>query len=95
MYQCSVCVESFIYILGDNVVHIYDLKNKGPSIIQEAEVYILWPSYSGYESNGMKQDLLYLLGVEYDDTKVTCQPIKNINPRYVKVIIKIHNVITN
>ena len=63
------------------------MKNKGPSLIQEAEVYILWPSFTGnLDSEGQAEDLLYLLpGVEYDHSKVTCQNIKNINPRYIKV----------
>ena len=59
---------------------MYDLKNKGPATIQEAEVFILWPSFGDY-----KEHLLYLLGVDYDRSKVTCQPIKNINPDYVQV----------
>ena len=71
--------------IGDPVTHIYDLKNKGPSIIQEADVYILWPSFTGDGYPDNKEDLLYLLGVEYDDKKVTCQTIDNINPRYVKI----------
>ena len=71
--------------IGDPVTHIYDLKNKGPSIIQEADVYILWPSFTGDGYPEDKEDLLYLLGVEYDDKKVTCQTIDNINPRYVKI----------
>ena len=69
------------------MVHIYGLKNKGPSVIQEAEVYILWPSFTGVEYDGKQENLLYLLGVDYDDSKVTCQTIKNINPVYVKVYI--------
>ena len=84
----SKLIIDFLF-LGDPVTHIYDLKNKGPSTIQEAEVYILWPSFTGYEYDGNQEDLLYLLGVEVDESKVTCQTIKNINPRYVKVN---HNV---
>ena len=80
----SKCIVDLLF-LGDPVTHIYDLKNKGPSTIQEAEVYILWPSFTGYEYDGNQEDLLYLLGVEVDESKVTCQTIKNINPRYVKV----------
>jgi integrin alpha 8 len=65
--------------LGEEVFHVYDVKNRGPSTIQEAEVFILWPSF-----NDDGQHLLYLLGVEYDVNKVTCQKIDNINPLYVK-----------
>ena len=77
--------EKYYIFSGDHVTHIYDLKNKGPSTIQEADVYILWPSFTGDEYDGNQEDLLYLLGVEVDESKVTCQTIKNINPRYVKV----------
>ena len=69
--------------LGEEVIHVYDLKNKGPATIQEAEVFILWPSFGDY-----KEHLLYLLGVDYDRSKVTCQPIKNINPDYVQVHLR-------
>lgn len=40
----------------------------------------MWPSF-----NDEGEHLLYLLGVEYDVNKVTCQRIENINPLYVKV----------
>ena len=62
--------------------HIYDVKNKGPTSISEAEVYILWPSFNEYEDH-----LLYLLGFEYDNQKAFCEPFKNLNPLMVKVMI--------
>lgn len=69
--------------LGPEVVHIYDIKNKGPATIKEAEVYIMWPSFTKDD----QRHLLYLLGVSYDSPeKVTCQPIRNINPLYIKTI---------
>ena len=53
--------------LGEEVIHVYDIKNRGPSTIQEAEVFILWPSF-----DNNKDHLLYLLGVDFggDDGKV-------------------------
>ena len=30
--------------LGEEIFHVYDVKNRGPSTIQEADVFILWPS---------------------------------------------------
>lgn len=66
--------------LGEEVFHVYDVKNRGPSTIQEAEVFILWPSFN---DNG--DHLLYLLNVDYDKSKAKCQSIDNINPLYVKV----------
>ena len=88
--------------LGAEVIHVYDVKNRGPSTIQEAQViqrllfyfdahylallftqvFILWPSFS---ENG--DHLLYLLDVNYDRRKVTCENIKNINPLYVQVYL--------
>ena len=66
--------------IGEEVFHIYDVKNKGPSTISEAEVHILWPSYN---SNG--EHLLYLLGFDYDRDRVKCESYKNLNPLAVKV----------
>ena len=67
--------------IGPEVVHIYDVKNKGPATIKEAEVFIMWPSFTKDD----QRHLLYLLGVNYDPKeKVTCQPIRNINPLYIK-----------
>ena len=66
--------------IGESVNHIYDVKNKGPSSISEAEVYILWPSFNEYEDH-----LLYLLGLAYDNNKASCEPFKNLNPLAVKV----------
>ena len=66
--------------IGEAVDHIYDVKNKGPSSISEAEVYILWPSFNEYGDH-----LLYLLGFDYDRKKAFCEPIKNRNPLSVKV----------
>ena len=66
--------------IGPEVVHIYDVKNKGPATIKEAEVFIMWPSFTKDD----QRHLLYLLGVNYDKSKVTCQNINNINPLYIK-----------
>ena len=67
--------------IGEEIFHIYDVKNKGPSTISEAEVHILWPSYNDYGDH-----LLYLLGFEYDRERVTCESYKNLNPLAVKVL---------
>ena len=80
-YASTYLVEDQI---GHPVVHMYILKNNGPSTMQDAEIYILWPSFTGDKWGGTHDHLLYLLGVDYDNSKVTCQPIKNINPLYVK-----------
>ena len=66
--------------IGVEVVHVYDVKNKGPSSISEAEVYILWPSFNDYGDH-----LLYLLGFDYDSERAQCEPVRNLNPLNVKV----------
>ena len=66
--------------LGEEVTHVYAINNPGPSTIQEAEVFILWPSF-----NENKDHLLYLLDVDRGEgDRVTCERIENINPLYVK-----------
>ncbi len=67
--------------LGEEVTHVYDVKNRGPSAIQEADVFIMWPSF-----NDGGDHLLYLLGVDYDRSRVQCKSIPNINPLYVKTV---------
>ena len=68
--------------LGPEVVHKYHVKNKGPATIKEAEIFIMWPSFTKDD----QRHLLYLLGVDPDPgAVVTCQPIQNINPLYIKV----------
>ena len=71
----------FVEEIGDVVTHVYDVRNKGPSSISEAEVYILWPSFNDYEDH-----LLYLLGFEYDQSRAKCEPLKNLNPLSLKVL---------
>lgn len=71
--------------LGPEVVHIYDVKNKGPATIKEAVVFIMWPSFTQDD----ERHLLYLFGVSTDpQDQVTCQPIQNINPLYIKVFLR-------
>ena len=57
--------------IGEEVSHIYDLKNSGTSTLNEAEVYILWPSY---DVDG--DHLLYLMGLESDRDIARCQTDK-------------------
>ena len=58
--------------IGEEVLHIYDLKNSGTSTINEAEVYILWPSYDRHRGD----HLLYLMGLESDRNIARCQTDK-------------------
>ena len=65
--------------IGEIVSHIYNVRNKGPSPIVEAIVHILWPSF-----NNEGGHLLYLLGFEFDQTKMVCENIKNLDPILTK-----------
>ncbi len=65
--------------IGAEILHVYNIKNRGPSAIHEAEVFLLWPSFDANDDH-----LLYLLGVDYDTRRVQCKPIKDINPLYVR-----------
>ena len=48
--------------LGPEVIHIYDVKNKGPATIKEAEVFIMWPSFTkgSIHKFHAKKELKYL-----------------------------------
>ncbi len=54
-------------------------------------MFILWPSKDG------ENHLLYLLGVDYDTSRVRCDTIENINPLYVKVLqsVVVQTLLTN
>nr|XP_054932188.1 integrin alpha-PS2-like [Dermacentor andersoni] len=42
--------------IGPPVKHVYELINRGPSVVQEADVYLVWPTHNVHD-----QPLLYLL----------------------------------
>ncbi|CAB4057680.1 ITGA8 [Lepeophtheirus salmonis] len=67
--------------IGEEIYHVYDVNNKGPSTVNEADIYIMWPSFTDNSKHS-----LYLLGIEYDTNRVQCEPIDNINPLYIKTI---------
>ncbi|XP_065075351.1 integrin alpha-PS2 isoform X2 [Ochlerotatus camptorhynchus] len=62
--------------LGPQVVHIYEIRNVGPSTIDEAEFFVLWP----YESNE-GEALMYLLVPPETSGNIKCQPSSYINPK--------------
>jgi len=61
--------------IGPEVTHIYQIENKGPSDVLEAEVYILWPSF---RPNG--DPLLYLTGQPLVEGKGRCAFVADVNP---------------
>ena len=66
--------------IGPEVTHIYQIENKGPSDIIEAQVYILWPSF---RPNG--DPLLYLTRQPIVEGKGRCSYVTDVNPFQVKV----------
>ncbi|XP_055614564.1 integrin alpha-PS2-like [Uranotaenia lowii] len=66
--------------LGPQVVHIYEIRNEGPSAIDEAEFYVLWP----YETND-GDPLMYLLVQPETSGNIKCQPSSYVNPKDIAV----------
>ncbi|XP_026812999.1 integrin alpha-PS2-like isoform X2 [Rhopalosiphum maidis] len=61
--------------IGPQVIHIYGIRNKGPSDILEAEAYIDWPMFTL-----AGEPLLYLLEMPETNGQVKCEAIEEINP---------------
>lgn len=66
--------------VGPQVMHIYELDNRGPSEIVRADVYILWPTKM---LDG--KDLLYLVDRPIVDGPAQCQLMEQFNPLALKV----------
>ncbi|CAG0916768.1 unnamed protein product [Notodromas monacha] len=61
--------------VGPQVVHRYIVENRGPSDINEAVAFIVWPTYA---SNG--DYLLYLMEQPEVEGPGWCRKVKNVNP---------------
>lgn len=74
-------VKSHENQVGPQVMHIYELGNRGPSDVLKADVYILWPTktLSG-------KDLLYLVDRPIVDGPANCQLMEQFNPLALKVM---------
>lgn len=60
--------------IGPEVLHVYEIINKGPSTIKEAKIDIIWPAYTLYGKH-----LLYLLDNPTIRGKAHCQNVPDIN----------------
>lgn len=69
--------------LGDEIYHIYQLQNKGPSTIHDIALSILWPSKTKEGKH-----LLYLVDEPLTSGKVRCRPAPEdaINPLGLKYL---------
>ncbi|KAI5709931.1 hypothetical protein M8J75_004281 [Diaphorina citri] len=65
---------------GPQLVHIYNIRNKGPSDIIQAEAYFLWPSYTVEGDH-----LLYLLEQPETSGAIQCEVIENVNEKKLKL----------
>merc|ERR1719495_3135564 len=66
--------------IGPEVTHIYQVENRGPSDIESAEVYILWPALRGQD-----QPLLYLTGQPIVEGPGSCHYVSEVNTHNIKV----------
>lgn len=66
--------------IGPQVVHIYEIRNNGPSTIEEAEVFFLWP-YKTIDGDA----LLYLLNHPETTKNVRCEASQFVNERNVQL----------
>ena len=68
--------------IGPQLVYIYNIRNNGPSTINEAEVYVLWP-YQTVDGD----DLIYLLDQIETSGPIKCQYTEFANYHGYKVTI--------
>lgn len=61
--------------IGPEVTHVYEVKCEGPSDIEQAEVRILWPSYT---LSG--QHFVYLLEQPLVEGPAVCEHVDDVNP---------------
>lgn len=66
--------------IGPQVVHIYEIRNGGPSTIEEAEVFFLWP----YETIS-GDSLLYLLNQPETTNNIQCETTSFANVRNLEL----------
>merc|ERR1719233_1819512 len=66
--------------IGPEVTHIYQVENRGPSDIEEAEVYILWPSFRATDD-----PLLYLTAQPQIEGPGVCQYVSDVNTHNIKI----------
>ncbi|KAM3961277.1 integrin subunit alpha inflated isoform 2-T2 [Aphomia sociella] len=61
--------------LGPQVIHKYNIKNEGPSAVNEAEILIMWPYQTLNEEN-----LMYMLVQPQTVGNIKCDIARHINP---------------
>ncbi|XP_054706716.1 integrin alpha-PS2-like [Uloborus diversus] len=64
---------------GPEVIHVYAVGNRGPSMVREAEVDILWPTFTL-----QGQPLLYLMDQPEIQGKGKCEEVSSVNPLLLK-----------
>ena len=67
------------YFNAKNLTPFYKVENRGPSDIEEAEVYILWPSFRQTDD-----PLLYLTAQPQIEGPGRCQYVADVNTHNIK-----------
>ena len=67
-------------IFAIELINSYKVENRGPSDIEEAEVYILWPSFRATDD-----PLLYLTAQPQIEGPGVCQYVSDVNTHNIKV----------
>ncbi|XP_055684232.1 integrin alpha-PS2 isoform X1 [Lutzomyia longipalpis] len=65
--------------LGPQVAHVYDIRNLGPSVADEVEIYLMWP----YETQD-GQPLMYMLSPPELNGNIYCDPSAYINYKRIE-----------
>ena len=75
----QLCLVSGVVVVVTNK-HISQVENRGPSNIEQAEVYILWPSHRQVDD-----PLLYLTAQPQIEGPGKCQFVVDVNTHNIKV----------
>lgn len=70
--------------IGPSVSHVYEITNRGPSVLRRAQVLLLWPSRTLAE-----EPLLYLTRTPSVEPQLTCLPMDDLNHLDIEVSLSI------
>ncbi|XP_071522748.1 integrin alpha-PS2-like isoform X3 [Panulirus ornatus] len=66
--------------IGPEVMHIYDVTNRGPSTLPAAQIFLLWPTRTLSED-----PLLYLVDTPWVSSPAVCHSVPDVNYLSIKV----------
>ncbi|XP_064455388.1 integrin alpha-PS2-like [Ornithodoros turicata] len=67
--------------IGPEVKHVYEIINRGPSLVREAEIFLMWPTHNIHDD-----PLLYLIDYPQVRGNCHCENIREgiLNPRHIQ-----------